>query len=175
MKKVLMHLTGQVISRHTEKINLPNYSDKMMVCVFVPIKDKVVKGGSSLLFTQKSAFAICDSLLNRTEGSTNKITEIEESALKELANIILGNFLTPFAHSLLIGTLLHSPAVFENDISPEVIKHTRSLLTKYTDHDTVVNIAFGYEHDNKMGDINIVFNSEKINYFLKALMVIPNG
>lgn len=158
-----------------QKITLPHYADKMAVSLFVPIKGSLVKGGSSLLLSQNSALAVCDVLLNRPEGTTTQITETEESALKELANIILGNFLTPFAHSLLTATMMHSPAVYESDLSAAIVKHTRDLLAKSIEHDSAINIAFGYEHAKIKGDINIVFESGKINSLLKEVMVISNG
>jgi len=158
-----------------KKINLPNYSDNMSVSLFSQIKTQLVKGASSFLFTQKSAFAVCDFLLNRSEGSTNKLTEVEDSALKELANIVLGNFLTSFAQSLLTGAMMHSPAVIENEKFLEIIKHIRNLLTESLGDNSAINIAFSYEHGNVKGDINIVLESGKVLSQLRELMVLSNG
>ncbi|MHB1948048.1 MAG: chemotaxis protein CheC [Gammaproteobacteria bacterium] len=158
-----------------KKINLPHYTDKMSVSLFSQIKTQLVKGGSSFLFTQKSAFALCDYLLNKSEGSTNKLTEIEDSALKELANIVLGNFLTSFSQSLLTGTMLHTPATIENENFLEVIKHIRTQLTESIGDNSAINIAFSYEHDSVKGDINIVLESGKILSQLRELMVLSNG
>lgn len=158
-----------------DNINLPYDSKDMTISLFVPIKDYVVKGGSPLVLTKKSALAICDVLLNREEGSTKQITEIEESALKELANIVLGNFLTPFAHSLLKGNLMHSPATYEINTANEIIKHIRSLLAQTIGEVPVINIVFSYEHENIKGIINIVFEEETINSLLQQVMVISNG
>ena len=130
---------------------------------------------SSLFSTQKAALAVCDLLLNRIEGTTKKITEMEESALKELANIVVGNFLTPFAHSLLTDAMMHSPAVYENDSSTEIMKHARALLTQTIGTDSAIKIAFGYEHADIKGDINIVLEADKINSLLQQMMVYSNG
>lgn len=158
-----------------DNINLPYHSKEMTVSLFVPIKDHVVKGGSPLVLTKNSALAICDLVLNRTQGSTKQITEIEESALKELANIVLGNFLTPFAHSLLQGSLIHSQAAYEINTANEIIKHIRSLLAQTIGKGPVINIVFSYEHENIKGIINIVFEEGQINSLLKQVMVLSNG
>lgn len=158
-----------------QSITLPHYSNERIISLFVSIKDNDAKGGALLILTKKSAFSVCDLLLNRTEGSTNEITEVEESALKELANIVIGNFLTPFSHSLLTTTLMHSPASYETDTAYEIIKHIRTLLEQAIGKGSAINIAFNYEYANIKTNINIVFEAEKINYLLKQVMVISNG
>jgi chemotaxis protein CheC len=158
-----------------EKIHLPSHLDEHVICLYVPIHGSLIQGGSSLILSQNSAFALCDILLNRHEGDTTKINDLEESALKEIANIILGNFLTPFAQSLLTATMMHSTAIYKNDSSSAVIKQTRSMLSESIKQDSATNIAFAYELAKIKGDINIVFESGTLNSLLKSAMVISNG
>lgn len=157
-----------------QKIDLPNHLNESTVGLYVPINSSI-KGGSLLLSTTKSALATCDLMLSREEGSTKEITEVEESALKELANIVLGNFLAPFAHSLLTTSVMHSPATYEHNTSTNITKHIRTILSDTIGENSVVNIAFAYEHINVKGDINIVLDANKINFLLKDVMVLTNG
>jgi len=157
-----------------QNIELPNHFNESTVGLYVPI-DSGIKGGSSMLSSKKSALATCDLMLSRAVGFTNEITEVEESALKEFANIVLGNFLTPFSHSLLIASLMHRPATYEHDTSAAIIKHIRSMLSNTIGENSVLNIAFAYEHDNVKGDINIVLDEKKIHSLLQKMMALTNG
>lgn len=157
-----------------QKINLPNHFNESTVGLFVPI-DSFIKGGSSLLSSTKSALATCDLMLSRQEGYTNEITEVEESALKELANIVLGNFLSTFAHSLLTTSLMHSPATYEHSTSTAIVNHIRSELSDKIGDDTALNVAFSYEYSNVKGDINIVLDAKKIHFLLNEIMELTNG
>lgn len=157
-----------------KKIDLPNHFNESTVGIFAPINSSIL-GGSLLLSTKKSALAACDLMLSREEGCTNEITEVEESALKELANIVLGNFLTPFAHSLLIASLMHSSATYEYSTSTAIANHLRSVLLNRIGEATVLNISFSYEHSNVKGDINIILDAKKTDFLLKEMMVLVNG
>lgn len=157
-----------------QNMDLPNHMDETTVGLFVPI-DSLVKGGSLFLTSKKSALAICDLMLSRRDGYSHEITEVEESALRELANIVLGNFLTPFAHSLLIASLMHRPATYEYDKSSVIIKNSRSKLLTIMGENSVLNITFSYEHDNVKGDIYIVLEERKINTLLRTMMALTNG
>lgn len=156
------------------QMKLSSHSNEMTVGMFVPIKGGSIKGGSFILSTQKSAFATCDVLLNREEGGTKEFTDVETSALKEVANIVMGNFLAPFARSLFTATIMHSPAFFENSTSDVIHKHMHSMLEKAIGRNNAVNISFDYEHAKIKGNINISFDSEKINFLLKDIMAISN-
>lgn len=157
-----------------QTVGLPEHSNESTVGLYVSI-DSAIKGGSILLSTTKSALATCDLMLSRAEGHTHEITEIEKSALKELVNIVLGNFLTSFAHSLFTTSLMHSPATYEYNTSTAIAKHLRSLLSNSIDGNTVVNIAFTYEHSNIKGDINIILDEDKINQHLKKMIALTSG
>lgn len=159
---------------HIQNIDLPNHYNESTVGLFVPIESSI-KGGSLLLSSKKSALATCDLMLSRPDGDTNEITEIEESALKELANIVLGNFLAPFAHSLLIASLMHRPATYEYNTSTAIINHIRTKLSNTLGANTALNISFSYEHANVKGDINIVLDENKISSLLKTMMEFSNG
>lgn len=157
-----------------QKIDLPNHSNESKVGVFVPI-DSSIKGASLMSSSTKSALATCDLMLSRIEGCTHEITEVEESALKELANIVLGNFLTSFAHSLLTTSLLHSPATYEHDTATVITKHIRSFLADSIGESAVVNISFAYEHSNVRGDINIFLDANKIDLLFKKMLALTSG
>ena len=47
-----------------QKINLPTYSDKNTVSLYMSIKSGNVSSFSSMLSTQKAAFAVCDLLFS---------------------------------------------------------------------------------------------------------------
>lgn len=158
-----------------QKMTLPGGAQNKLVSLYMPINGAIVNGGSSLILSQNSALAMCDVLLNRKAGSTTKLNELEESALKEMANIILGNFLAPFSQSLLTSTMMHNNADFYSDTANSVLNQTRELLSRSIKNDSVLNIAFTYESAKLKGNMNIVFESDTINSLLNTVMVISNG
>lgn len=157
-----------------QKVDIPSHFNESTVCLYASINSSI-KGGSMLMSSTKSALATCDLMLSRTEGDTNEITEVEVSALKELTNIVLGNFLTTFAHSLFSKAMIHSPATYEQDMSMVITKHMRSVLSNLIDGNSVLNITFTYEHSNIKGEITIILDEDKINYLLRKMVALTNG
>ncbi|MBI2386617.1 MAG: chemotaxis protein CheC [Elusimicrobia bacterium] len=59
-----------------------------------------IQGAALLCFTEPRARAVAAMLVGRPPGGSLQMTELEESALKELANIICGNYVTALSNQL---------------------------------------------------------------------------
>ena len=87
---------------------LPIRADDPVSAVFVPLTGDI-SGAALLLVPKTVALAYCDMMCRRAPGTTRHVEEIEESALKELGNIIAGNYLAVFSNSLGVRIVEHTP------------------------------------------------------------------
>lgn len=152
---------------HIDDINKLMKGDKTVVTLSSPITGKL-KGASFLIYTKETAFTICDILLNRTSGITKKLSDLEISALSEVANIVFGNFLTSFAHSLQIDILVHQAATFYCAPFSELYAQILRMLSKNVKH-PFFKISFDFQHSKLKGYIIIVFDEKIIHAALKKI------
>ena len=142
------------------------------VNIFSPITGSL-SGASFFVFSKQSALSLCDVLFNRADRSTLKFSVPEISALDEVVNIAIGNFLTPFAKSLQLDFLMHQAAVF--DCGPLNTKLNEVMSTKINDNDqNFLKISFEFKHVNIHGYVLIVFDEGKVNTILKNLTCISD-
>ena len=152
-----------VESKQISEMSLLADDAEVNVSLYLPINGDLT-GGSYFLYSQNAALSICDVLFHRLEGTTQSFSESEISALSEVANIVIGNFLTSFAHSLQLGTLLHQRATFsEGLVTNEILQ----FLNKLREKKLIVKISFGVRHVNNSGHVIILFEEDKIDLILK--------
>ncbi len=68
-------------------------AEEMVTGVFLPITGDA-EGAALLVLTKDDGFTMTDLLNKREPGTTRQLTELDESALKEVGNIITGAYLT---------------------------------------------------------------------------------
>lgn len=112
-----------------------------------------LRGLSLMLFPKETALILCDMLLRRKESETENFDALEVSALTEIANILFGNFLTPFAHPLKIETLMHHVPNFKC----ETFEITNNLINQELSKNV---------QDNLLVEIMISLNYLKVKGFL---------
>ncbi|WP_392537824.1 hypothetical protein [Legionella sp. 227] len=66
-----------------------------------------LEGFGSYILPRTSALRICDVLLHRPLGSTRQIERLEESALLETGNIVVGCFLNALGYVSVLDNILH--------------------------------------------------------------------
>ena len=68
-------------------------NDEMAIGIHIPVSGDI-DGGVLMLFPRKYALKLSDILMGREVGTATEISEMEESSLKEVGNILVGNCLT---------------------------------------------------------------------------------
>lgn len=86
-----------------------------------------IKGAALLVMDYADALLLVDSLLKRPAGTTTNLAKIEESAIKEMLNILSNSQLTALAKQLHITVNVLPPHM----ISPERIGHALDYLTSH--------------------------------------------
>lgn len=83
-------------------------AEEMTVGIYLPISGDA-KGAALLIIPKEAAFSLSDMLLKRKPGSTRKLTRLDKAALKEVGNIICGQYFTVFSNMLRIKIIEHIP------------------------------------------------------------------
>lgn len=105
-----------------------------------------IPGHALLMFPYKSALLLSDLVTGQTIGSTTDITEMEQSLLQEIGNIVVSSYLN--AISEFYGcTLLPSPPCMAIDMGAAVVDSVLLYSGQY-DEDTI-NIVTRFAGDER--------------------------
>jgi chemotaxis protein CheY-P-specific phosphatase CheC len=159
-----------VETKTLEQIKYIMRADEQVVGLSVPITG-ILPGTCLLIYPEKSAFAICDAMLHREEGATQVFSDMEISALTEVANIVIGNFLTSFAMPLQIESLLHRSAHFNYNQFAEFMDSISVSLAKNVKDGIVVEVAFHFQHVKIQGLAIFLFDKTNILNLIKKATI----
>ncbi|MFZ2071824.1 MAG: chemotaxis protein CheC [Halobacteriota archaeon] len=128
-------------------------------------------GNMQILFPEKSAFAIIDILMGKTPGETKSIaTELEESALMEIGNILASSFCDAIA-DLLQFPLLPSTPSFSLDMMGAMIEDAiiAEAQTKTTEY--IILLRCDFKEESKMGLLGYIMLFPRMNT-LRAMLAM---
>lgn len=157
-RQIGMNLNINNITEHNDEIKLLPGLDSIQTAIFIPIVG-TLRGNFLFQMNYENALKFSDILLHREEGTTQVLNELEISALSKMANITIGNFLTPFANSLNIDLFSHQISLF--DSAPFSQIQDRFSSVEFSDAQIVcINLNFNY---NKIaGQIKLLLENEPI-------------
>lgn len=105
----------------TEIPNLLEDKEMQVTAVYMSINGQIT-GTFLLIFPMHSALLLTDLIMKRKLGSTKKLSEMDESALTEIANIISGNCTT--AMSKFLGMSFQSSIPYlSKDMVGSIVEH----------------------------------------------------
>lgn len=113
--------------------------EEMTVGIYLPISGEI-KGSALLVISRETAFVLSDILFKRKEGSTRKLTRLDKAALKEVGNIICGQYLTVFSNMLGIKLIEHIPN-FSCSIFGSIISDIIARFSQVNDKAIVVELS----------------------------------
>lgn len=146
--------------------------DQITVNISLPINGDL-SGFSYFLYSKQSALAICDTLFERSQGVTNNFSESEISGLLEVANVVIGNFLSTFANALQLNFLMHRAPTF--DCSPFNNIFEQIQLKTEDNMKNAIAVYFNFQHLKIIGTVLIILDEDKINSFIKKISHASNG
>lgn len=124
-------------------------------------------GMSMLIYPEQSALAICDTLFNRKELETTHFSDLERSGLIEVANIVIGNFLSAFAMPLKMGSLMHRTPHFNQVNFLTFIDKMVKFMPKNIKDGLLLEISFRF-HNIKIKGIGVfLFNEDELLAVMK--------
>jgi chemotaxis protein CheC len=135
--------------------------------IYLPVTGDT-KGAALLIFPQETAFILSDLLAKRPAGTTRKLTELDESALKEVGNIISGNYLTVLANTLHIKVIEHLP-FFSFDMFGAIISQVITEFAQKAEKALVVEIEFTFKPETLQGYFLLLFSVEQFSAILNDI------
>jgi chemotaxis protein CheC len=115
-------------------INLPLYGD--------------VSGSGALIFPQKSALKLSDLLNKKKIGTTNRLDKMDESSLKEAANIVVGTFLAALSNYVQLNMVEGVPA-----LTTDMVKSTvEDILARFS---VRLKVAVAFQIDFEFGAVGL--------------------
>ena len=150
-----------------EEFDLLIGQEEVVAGIYLPLTGDI-KGAALLVFPKETAFTLSDLLVKREAGTTRKLTELDESALKEVGNIISGCYLTVLSNMLQIKTIEHIPN-FSFDMFGAVVSQIITDFAQKVEKALVVEIEFLFEPETIKGYFLLLFMVEQLEAILSSL------
>lgn len=127
---------------------------------------------SSILFLlpRDSAFYLVDILMGRSQGCTNTLNSMDESALMEIGNILAGAYLNAFSFFTKL-TLLPSIPALAMDMAGAILSVILIQLGQMGDHALVIETEFTTELDGVKGHFFLIPDPGSLSTILSAIGV----
>jgi len=173
--KALSKLIDRPVSiemTHAEVKNVEDLSpiispEEITAGIYLPITGDI-KGAALLIFPKEAAFSLSDLLVKREPGTTRKLSELDKSALKEVGNILSGNYLAVLSNMMKMKIIEHIPS-FSFDMFGAVISQIITEFTQKVEEALVIEIAFIFEPAALKGYFLLLLDFEKLNKILELL------
>ncbi len=134
--------------------------EEIVAGIYLPITGDI-KGAALLIFPEETAFTLCDLLVKRKLGTTRRLSGLDKSALKEMGNILCGNYLAVFSNTLQVKIIEHIPS-FSFDMFGAVISQIITNCAQKVKTVLVVEIEFIFKPETLKGYFLFLFELEHI-------------
>lgn len=142
-------------------------TEDMVAGIYLPVTGDI-QGAALLIFPKDTAFILSDLLVKREPGTTRKLTPLDESALKEVGNIISGNYLTVLANMLQIKIIEHIPN-FSFDMFGAIVSQIITEFAQKTENALVIEIEFTFKPETFKGYFLLLFEVEQFKAILGSM------
>lgn len=122
------------------------------------------------IFPRQSAMQLVDILVGRQPGTTNLLREYEQSALKEIGNILTGAFL--YALSTFTGlAMLPSVPAYAMDMAGAILSTVLLEMGTLSDYALVIETGFITKSQDSRGHFFLLPDLGTLNVLLNAIGV----
>ena len=150
--------------KDVEKLSPVIEKEEIIAGIYLPVTGDV-KGASLLIFPKETAFTLSDLLVKREPGTTRKLTDLDKSALKELGNIISGNYFTVLSNQLDIKIIEHVPC-FSFDMFGAIINQIITKFAREAEKALIIEIEFVFKPLTLKGYFLLLFRIEELKAVL---------
>jgi len=154
-KRVMVSVPKVHIVSSEDVYRIINNEDEIVTGVLLKFLGDLT-GRTLLIFPRDQSMLLVDMVMGREEGSTSILTEIEQSAIKEVANIVISSYLTALSDFL---NMLILPSV------PNLVIDVGSavMTSAYIDFSSNKDIVFCVETE---------FNFDEEQQNLKGYLIL---
>lgn len=168
-KKIDMNVPKVAFVPIEEVPDLVGGPDTIVVGIFLRVYGKAP---SNILFLmpKKSAFYLVDTLLGKEKGTTKELDAMDQSALKEIGNILSGAYLNAFFNFTHISMLPSIPAM-AMDMAGAILNVVLIQLGQMGDQAMVIETEFLSEEEGINGHFFLVPDPGSLGTLIKAVGV----
>ena len=164
----LSSLCGQDVEVHIARADVlkvselsPTMSPEAVVAgIYLPVTG-AIEGAVLLIIPQDAAFMLCDMLVKRSPGTTRQLTELDKSALKEVGNIVSGNYLAVLSNALDIKVIEHVPN-FTFDMFGAIVSQVITDFARDAEAAMVVEVEFRFKPAALKAYLLLLFRFEHV-------------
>ena len=127
-------------------------------------------GNILFLMPRENAFYLVDDLMGRPHGTTQALEPMDESALKEVGNILTGSYLNAFFHFTNISMIPSIPSL-AIDMAGAILNVVLVQLGQMGDKAMVIETKFLAEDDSVNGHFFLVPDPGSLGTIVKAIGV----
>lgn len=150
-----------------EQIQKNIEANGIVTAVYLKIKGDLI-GEIIFMFPESSGLSLVDMLFKRDPGTTLILDDMGESALKEVGNILAGNYLAALSNYLSIN-LLESVPDIASDMEESILNSIALELSQHTDETLVFEMKFNVSDDTTNGKMLIFLEDNSIQTLQKLL------
>jgi chemotaxis protein CheC len=149
--------------------NLVGGPDTMVAGIFLRVYGKA-PGSVLFLMPKESAFYLVEHLLGEQKSTEGELTEMDQSALMEIGNILAGSYLNALSYYTKL-TLLPSIPAMAVDMAGAILNVVIVQLGQMGDHALVIETQFLSEDDGINGHFFLIPDSGSLQIILNAVGV----
>lgn len=127
-----------------------------------------LEGEAMFMFSREGALELIDIIMGKPAGTTKTITDMEESAFKEMSNILTGTFLNALSKMLDVKLLPSVPHV-ATDMVQALLDFILIKVSKYADNILSVKTKISVEGHDIGGDFLVLFDEPSLRKMLEIL------
>jgi chemotaxis protein CheC len=142
-------------------------AESVVNCIYVPIVGDIT-GEALLIFKEDSTKHLIDVIMGQPKGTTNNIGDMEISGFTEMANIVIGSYLSSMANMLSLKILPNPPSA-AYDMLQSVIDAVLIKLSRTADEILYIKTEMSINEDAVDGIMVILFSEESLKKVLEKL------
>lgn len=142
------------------------YTNHELMSFYMPISGNLL-GSAFLIHSSDSAKKLCDLICQRDQHTTC-FNEDDKSALSEVTNILVGNFLSCFSQTLQLNILIHHVAIFDRGEFGEIL--SRSLKIKRNKRKSII-FYMNYAYQDIKSSLFLSFDERQLNLALNEVSI----
>jgi chemotaxis protein CheC len=141
--------------------------ERIIVGVYLQIGGDI-SGEALFIFSKEGALELIDIMMGRAPGTTKIIEEMDESALKELSNVITGSFLNALADMFSVKLFPSIPHL-ATDMAQTLLDFILIKVSKHADSMLCVKTKINVEGHKIDGDFLVLFDDDSLEQMIKTL------
>ena len=141
--------------------------EKVVSAIYLHVEGDL-EGEVTFVFPKEGALELVDLAIGNPPGTTKVLEGMEESAFKEISNILTGAFLNALSRMLDV-TILPSIPHTATDMAQALMDFMLAKVGRYADDIFLVKTKINVEGHNVDGDFIVVFDKQSLKSIITRL------